>query len=116
MFDSVLFGFICLLAVYGGFSILFGIIEERRFRPAIKSNNVRVAIIVKDAEENIEAIVRNAFSYDFQGRALSAHNIAVVDLGSSDDTLRILGKMGSNNQCIDIYTVEDKCKVFSDLS
>lgn len=116
MFDSVLFGFICLLAVYGGFSILFGIIEERRFRPVIKSKNVRVAIIVKDAGDNVEAIVRNAFSYDFQGRAYSAHNIAIVDLGSSDDTLKILGKMGSNNQNLDIFTDEDKQKVFSGLS
>lgn len=116
MFDSVLFGFICLLAIYGGFSIIFGLIEEKRYRPLVKSRNVKVAIIVKDAGENIEAIVKNALSYDFQGKALSAHNIAIVDLGSSDDTLKILGKLGYNNQYIDIYAEQDKNKVFSDLS
>ncbi len=112
MYDGLLFGFICLLAVYGGLALIIGVLEGVRFGPHSRCENVKLILVVKDAGDNIEWIVRSAFKNDFQGKALSGNSLAVVDMGSSDDTFKILEKLKQEYQYIDIYTIDQKDKAF----
>jgi hypothetical protein len=46
---------------------------------------------------------------------MSAHKLAVVDLGSEDDTIKILEKLRYDYQYMDIYKDWNKDEVFSGL-
>ena len=116
MLDTILFGFICLFAVYGALTILLGIAEDIKTRPIGKKDNIRVVLLVKNAGDYVEEVVRSAFRQDFTGKALSACNLAVVDLGSTDDTVKILEKLCLEYQYVDVYTYDEKDKVFCGLS
>ena len=62
-------------------------------------------LIVKNQEDTIEWIVQNAIR-NVKGKLI------IIDMGSKDDTWKILEKLKLDNDDIEILKEEDKSKIF----
>lgn len=103
----------CLLAVYGAFTLISCIIEAVRSRSVSGTSKVKVIVAVRDVEEQIENIVRNAFKAELATRLMSDGNITFIDMDSHDGTLQLLNKLKKDYENIDILDVKDRDMAFS---
>lgn len=106
---------VCLLAIYGLFAIIRGLAGKLRCRAAGKRPAVRLILLVKDAEEQIEYIIRNTACKGLNAAVLSDRKIAVIDMGSADNTRALLEKLEEDFQNIDVYKFEDRLKAFEGI-
>ena len=104
---------VCLLAVYGAFMLIFCMIGAVRSRSVSGTSKVRVVVVVRDVEEQIESIVRNALKAELATRLMSDGNLTFVDMDSQDGTLLLLNKLKKDYENIDILEMEEKDKAFS---
>jgi len=112
-----LFKFIVyLFAVYGALTLVLSILAAVRGRSFISGAKVKVILVVKDAEEYIEYIVRNAVKGDFISRVMSGNNLTIIDMNSSDRTAGILNELKKEYECLDVLGEQEKDKVFSDFN
>jgi hypothetical protein len=102
MLSDIIQCIICILAVYGLFSLMLGISETIRCRLSGPRPRVRVVLLVKDAEEHIEYIVKYAVSKEYAARVLSDNKLMIVDMGSEDNTYQLLQKLQNNFPCIEV--------------
>jgi uncharacterized surface protein with fasciclin (FAS1) repeats len=116
MFYYIIKFLACLLAVYGAFALITCITGAVRSRSTICFSKVKVVIAVRDVEEQIENIVRNAVKADLASRLMSDGNLTFVDMDSQDGTLLLLHKLKKDYENIDILAMSDKYTVFSDFS
>jgi hypothetical protein len=115
MYDAV----VCLtyiLAIYGLFMLLAGIAGSMRCRVKGRRPKVRVVLLVRDAEEHIEYIVRNAVKSELAARLLSDAKIAVVDADLSDSTFRLLEKLQKTYPGIEILKPGELDKFLDDFT
>ena len=105
--------FTYLLAVYGAFTLIITICNSIRQRLDNDNCNVKVVLIVKNQEETIEGIIRNLFSADILRKAMTTEKLTVVDMGSSDKTPTILGKLKKDYESFEILEEDEKGRIFS---
>lgn len=105
-----------LLAVYGLLVLVIGSAELVRCRISGCRPKVRIVLLVKDVEENIEYIIRNAVKKDFASKVLSDKNIAIVDMNSADHTYELLEKLQKDFLNIEVLKFEEKTIIFDDFS
>jgi hypothetical protein len=115
MTESILKYIIYLLAVYGAITLIFGILGAVHGRMVAEATKVRLVLFVKNVEEYIEYIIRNAVKYELPDKIMSGNNLMVVDLNSTDDTFKILQKLKNDYECIDILSAGDKEDILSDF-
>jgi len=109
----IIFNFVvCLLAVYGLFTILRSLKLALYRNNTVRLSGVRVVVLVKDTEKYIEYIIRNINHMDLKSVALSDRNIAVVDMNSSDSTFMLLEKLKKDFQNLDIYKYDERSGIF----
>lgn len=101
-----------LMAAYGLFTLFFGAFNLMRCRIPGHHPKVGVVLLVKDAEEQIEYIARNAAKRDFAAKVLSDNKIAVIDMNSTDGTVQILEKLQKNFMNIEVLKFEDRQNIF----
>jgi hypothetical protein len=106
----------CLLAAYGLLSLALGAADAIRVRIAGKRPNVRVVLFVQDADEQIEYIVRNAIRKKFAPGSFSDKGLIIVDMNSTDNTLKILRELADMFPGVEILEYKDKDKIFNDFS
>lgn len=106
----------CLLAAYGLLSLALGAADAIRVKIAGKRPNVRAILLVQDAEEQIEHIVRNAIRKKFAYGSFSDKKLIIADMNSTDNTLRILGELADIFPGIEVLAYKDKNKIFNDFS
>ncbi len=116
MMSSLLECFVCLLAAYGLLVLVLEMAGLIRSRISGLRPKVRVVLLVKDAEEHIEHIIRNAAKKDFAARVLSDRNMTVVDMNSSDHTYQLLEKLQKDFSNIEVLTFEDRTLIFDGFS
>ena len=115
MLKSLLECIVYLLATYGLLVLVLGAADMIRCRVRGRRPDVRVVLLVKDAEDHIEYIVRNAVKKDFASKALSDKNMFIVDMDSTDSTNQILKKLQSDFSNIEILPFEDRSMIFDDF-
>lgn len=106
----------CLLAVYGAYTLISCMIGAVMSRGASETSKVRVVVVVRDVEEQIENIVRNALKAELATRLMSGGNLTFVDMASQDGTLLLLNKLKRDYENIEILEIEERDKAFSDFA
>ena len=106
MFHVIFYFLACLLAVYGAYSLVCVLFEAIRAGSLPGSRNVKVVVAVRDAEEQIENIVRNAVKDSVAAKLMSEGNITFIDMGSKDDTYLMLQKLQKEYEMIDVVSVK----------
>jgi disulfide oxidoreductase YuzD len=116
MLESSLKFLACLLAAYGLISLVIGALDAICARKVGKRLNVRVVLLVQDAEKQIEHIVRNAVGKKYASGSFSDKKLAIVDMNSKDNTLEILEKLESVFPGIEVLAYKDKDEIFNGFS
>lgn len=106
---------VCLFAVYGAFTLIICLIGAIRGRSCSGNSKVRVVVAVRDVEEQIENIARNAVKLKLASKLMSDGKLTFVDMDSKDGTLLMLHKLKKDYENIDILQAEEKHMVFSDF-
>jgi cellulose synthase/poly-beta-1,6-N-acetylglucosamine synthase-like glycosyltransferase len=104
---------ICLLAAYGMLVLILGAIDLIRFKIASDRPKVRIVILVQNAQEQIEFIVRNVVVKDYASKILSDKKIIFMDINSEDDTAELLEKLQQCYPSIEVVQYKDKDKIFN---
>lgn len=100
-----------LFAIYGVFSMLVSILNSVRCRIKPENSNMKLVLIVKNQEENIEGVVRNILDEEFL-RKMMLNSISVIDLGSADNTMEILLKLKQRYENLEILDCDKKDNIF----
>ncbi|MGE5614008.1 MAG: hypothetical protein ACM3XR_06335 [Bacillota bacterium] len=116
MLESFLKFIACLLAAYGLISLVLGALDAIGARIAGKRPNVRVVLLVQDAEKQIEYIVRNAVDKKYASASLSEKKLVIVDMNSTDNTLGILERLEDLFPGIEVLAYNDKDEIFNGFS
>ena len=108
---------VCMLAIYGLIMLVLAAVEKKSGsgRGPRKHPGVRVVLLVKDAEEQIEYIIRKAVKSDVTSGLLSENSLVVIDMNSSDSTFLLLEKLQKDFSCVEILPFEDRALVFEEL-
>lgn len=106
---------IYLLAAYGALVLVLGAIDLIRSKMAANHPKVRVVLLVQNAQDQIEFIVRNVVMKDFASRASSDKKVIFVDMDSSDDTVVLLKKLQQCYPSIEVLQHQDKEVIFRDF-
>ena len=116
MLISLLEYLIYLLATYGFVVLILGAVELIGCRAPAHRPDIRVVLLVKDAEEHIEYIIRNAVKRDFVTKVFSDKNMVVIDMNSGDHTYQLLEKLQNDFSNIEALTFEERELIFDDFS
>jgi len=77
--------------------------------------HIKPVLLVKDIEDDIEYIIRRALNCDFIRRITGDSSLTVVDMGSTDDTLKILKKLSYEDDRITAVGPEGKDAIFDEF-
>ena len=116
MLENFLRFIVCLFAAYGLISLVLGALDAICARIAGKRPNVRVVLLVQDAENHIEHIVRNAAEKKYASALFSDKKLVIVDMNSKDNTLGILEELEDAFPGIEVLSYKDKDEIFSGFS
>ena len=108
MLDFILNGILWVLALYGLFEIIKTIIYTYTYTN-LKSDGIYIIIATKNQEKKIEGFLRSFLFRVIYGKEENVKDIIVTDLGSDDDTPKILEKLSKDYDCIKIADWKD-CK------
>ena len=108
MLDFILNGILWVLALYGLFEIIKTIIYTYTYTN-LKSDGIYIIIATKNQEKKIDGFLRSFLFRVIYGKEENVKDIIVTDLGSDDDTLKILEKLSKDYDCIKIADWKD-CK------
>ena len=97
----ILYGFICVLALYGLFEIIKTIIYTYTYT-SLKSDGIYVIIAAKNQEKRIEGFLRSILFRFLYGKEEYIKDIIVTDLNSTDDTKKIINNIGKDYDCIKV--------------
>lgn len=103
---------ICILAVYGLGVMLYTVNTNTKLRVQDNITNMKLILVVKNQEENIEGAVRCILSDELLNKAFISGKLTVLDLGSDDDTRSILEKLMEDYNCLEVLDADRKEEVF----
>ncbi len=106
---------ICILAVYGLIALIAGISESIFCRMAGPRPKVRAVLFVKDAEEQIEYIIRYAVKKEYASRVMSDNKLAIVDMNSRDNTYALLERLQKNFPSIEALKMSDSDNILKEF-
>lgn len=116
MFVNLLECVVYLFAAYGMFVMIYGAFDLIRLRIAGRRPEVRVVLLVRNAEDQIEHIVRNAVKKEYASRSLSDKKLTIVDMGSEDHTYQLLKRLQSSFANMEVLSNEEKDRIYEDFS
>ena len=108
MLDFILNGIFWVLALYGLFEIIKNIIYIFTYTK-FKSDGIYVIVAAKNQENTIEGFLRTFLFRMMYGKEEEIKDIIVVDLDSTDETMKILSKLSKDYKSIKFINWKD-CK------
>jgi hypothetical protein len=81
----------------------------------LQSDKCKMVLFVRDQEEKIEGIIRELYSSKIYKLIGELEKIIVVDMGSSDDTIKILRKMENSYSRLYIMDKEQFIKSITNM-
>ncbi|MDK2799527.1 MAG: hypothetical protein PWP27_1905 [Clostridiales bacterium] len=117
MVEIIFQSLICFFAVYGVIQMGIQIYDYLyNFQSNNKKNDVYIIITVKNQQDTIEGIIRSVVWKSLNNNHGGiVPNILVVDMGSTDDTLKILDKLCMEYDFIEIADKEEYIKIMEKL-
>ena len=108
MFLDFLFGaLVCFFAVYGLVTIIIGITAYISDKRILNDKTIYTVMTVKNEENSVESMVNCLLLKHLkEDDGAYNHKIAVVDMGSEDDTVNILNIMQRDKQPLFVYDKE----------
>ncbi len=107
MAEAIVLALFCFFASYGFIMLTRSLLQALWSNRALKTDGVRLVLLVKNREKDIEGIVRSFLSDDFKTRLMLNRNLKIVDLNSQDNTFVILEKMKKDFENLDIVKIND---------
>ena len=108
MLDFILNGVFWVLALYGLFEIIKNILYIFTYTK-FKSDGIYVIVAAKNQENTIEGFLRTFLFRLMYGKEEEIKDIIVVDLDSTDETMKILSKLSKDYKSIKFINWKD-CK------
>lgn len=99
MLEFILNVIFCTLALYGVIEIIKNVYYILTYTN-LKSNGTYLIVAVKNQENQIEGFLRTVLFRMIYGKEEMIKQIMVADLGSSDDTTKILKTIGKDYEYI----------------
>ena len=104
--------FVYILALYGAVYLIIGYADSIRKKLKNESKGVKFLLLIKDQEDCIEGIIRSISIENFFTDVISQDRFTVLDMGSSDDTLKILEKLKGDYQYLNVLSLDKKEEIF----
>jgi hypothetical protein len=112
IFDTVTYLITIFIAIFGAISLVTMLMGSPQWKKKPQCPGIRMALIVKNAEDVIEGTVRDIILGDFAGKTMTDGILTVIDMGSTDSTSDILRKLRYEYGKLDIITSDEKEKFF----
>ncbi|HEX3027940.1 MAG TPA: hypothetical protein VHT34_01225 [Clostridia bacterium] len=103
--------FTYLLAIYGAFALISSITYSIRLRTTNSNTDVKLVLMVRNQENTIEGAVRDIFSKHIVEDITPGEKLAIIDMGSTDQTPDMLEKL-EDDYCIQVYKEREKDRIF----
>lgn len=113
MLMIIFYTLVCLLAAYGALSLIISVFNSIRQKTYPECSRVKLALMVKNREDEIEGIIRNIFIGDYLKKVMSDGKLIVLDMGSTDETPEILAKLKKYYEYMDIVSITNKEDIFT---
>lgn len=110
--EFILNGILWVLALYGLFELIKTIIYTYTYTN-LKADGIYVIIAAKNQEKKIEGFLRSFLFRLLYGKEENIKDVIVVDLNSTDETKKIIEKLGHDYENIKISNWRD-CKEIID--
>lgn len=107
--------FVYLLAVYGAIALIISIAGSISKTAKDENQGMRVVVLVKNQDACIEGTVRSLLSSNFLGKTVPVKTLTVVDMGSTDDTGKILQLLKNDYEFLEVITEEKRDSIFDGL-
>ncbi len=104
-----------ILAGFGALTLVHMIIDTINFKMANDSSSIRLALIVKNKQDEIEGVIRNIFRSGILNRSGIGGSLIVLDLGSQDETVALLEKLKRDYEYIEVIEDSEKERIFDTL-
>jgi len=101
-----------ILAVYGLFSLISGALGLIRLKSRLKCGYIKPVLLVRNAEDCIEYVVRNLAAKDFLGGLLPGQKISIVDMNSEDNTYLIAKKLEIDYPHLEALNFDEREYIF----
>ncbi|MEG6612740.1 hypothetical protein V6C42_07775 [Pseudoclostridium thermosuccinogenes] len=98
---------VSVLAIYGAITLASQIINSIRCGKYRKNPGIKLILAVKNQEDVIEGIIRGIYRAGLLEKAMCSGHLTVLDMGSKDDTVKILMKLKKYYQDFDIAEAGD---------
>ncbi len=108
MLDFIINAIFWILALYGLFELIKNIIYICTYTN-LKSDGIYVIIAAKNQENKIEGFLRTLLFRIMYGKEDCVKDVIVTDLNSTDDTMKILNKLGKDYDNIKVTNWKE-CK------
>lgn len=112
MWKIILQILVYLLAVYGALALSFIVFNSISQRTKPERFKLKLVLLVKDREDSIEWVVRNVFSGSTLRKTMSENKFTVLDMGSTDETWKILNKLKGDYEQMELLNIGEKEKIF----
>jgi len=86
-----------------------------RCRAGAKKSGLKLILAVKDQENTIEGVIREIYGSGVLERTMGDGYLTVVDMGSKDDTLKILTRLQKRYQGLEITCCRDMESVLDEF-
>ena len=94
--------FVILIAIYGWYIFIKDVLNTYIYKKIKFDNNIKMKIIIKDQEENIEMLIKKIKS-EFD----EVKDLEIIDDNSQDKTYEILTKIQKKNHNINIRKINE---------
>ena len=108
MWEFILNGLFWISALYGLFEIIKNIIYICTYTN-LKADGIYIIIATKNQENKIEGFLRTILFRIMYGKEECVKDVIVADLGSTDDTVKILNKLSKDYNEIKVVNWKE-CK------
>jgi hypothetical protein len=90
------------------------VIESFSKRKSSPNTGVKLVILIKNQQDKVEGIVKTILSGEMAREIISSSKLYIVDMGSEDETLKILKKLKTNYDMIEVFNKDEKELIFGE--
>jgi len=113
VFDAFTYTITILVIIIGAGTLVNILLNSLLVHRKKRHPGIRMALIVKNAEDVIEGTVRDIILDDYMGKTITDGILTIIDAGSTDRTLEILHKLRYEYGSLDIIELGDEEKLLN---
>jgi hypothetical protein len=105
-----------LMAAYGIFCLAVSLVSRLYCRVGLPDERMKLFLMVKNTENMIEGVVRSIFLNNLLKNTIPAQRLYIIDMGSSDDTRKILSRLEKEYDSISVIREDENERLISVFS